>query len=187
MNEQNKKQIIIVAVLGVVLAAVLFYQFVLADGGASAPSPSPSGQEDRPAATRRTARDRAAAAPAQVLRDVDIDLKELTQSVEVRPLDYLSVRIARNPMAPLVGDLFSRRAPGEEAPPVPIEQEIDKMASKQVSGIIWDTANPVAIVDDIVVHNGYLFPTGAEVYDIQKNRVLFKVGETIIPVEMKEF
>ncbi len=184
MNEQNKKQIIVVAVLGVVLAAVLFYQLVLADGGASAPTPS--GQQAGTAAARRPARDRAPAASAQVLRDVDIDLKELTQSVEVKPLDYLSVRIARNPMAPLVGALLSRRAPDDETP-VATELEIDMTASKQVSGIIWDNVHPVAIVDDIVVHTGYVFPTGAEVYAIQKNRVLFKVGETIVPVEMKEF
>lgn len=123
---------------------------------------------------------------ARVIREIEADLKQLIQTVEVKPLDYPGVRIARNPMAPLVGGLLPRLAPGEE-PPVITRRTIDTMAAKEISGIIWAGANPLAVVDDIVVHVGYVFPNGVEVLDIERNRVLFKVGDTVVPVEMKEF
>ena len=65
--------------------------------------------------------------------------------------------------------------------------KIDTTASKQVTGIIWDKKYPVAIVDDVVVHVGYVFPNGARVDKIEPTRVLFKVCDTTIPVEMKEY
>ncbi|HRZ17144.1 MAG TPA: hypothetical protein P5141_06235, partial [Candidatus Hydrogenedentes bacterium] len=53
MNEQNRKQIILAAVLGVVLVGVLIKQFVLAPGSASssaAKGGAPAAQAGKPAA-----------------------------------------------------------------------------------------------------------------------------------------
>lgn len=188
MNEQNKKQVIIAAVLGIVLVGVLVYQLVLA----KPPAPPSSGRE--------AAAERAATTPARmpvqqpvpqepVLEEMDI--KAMIASVEVVPIDYPEVRIGRNPMAPLVGFIRTPLIPtgeGDEAAQETVVQlTIDMTASKVVSGIVWSERNPVAIVDDVVVKVGYVFPNGAQVHAIEPTRVLFKVGDTIIPVEMKEY
>ena len=188
MNDQNKKQIIIAAVLGVVLVGVLVYQFVL-----SAPPPPPTTGTQKTQtqkAAPRTTRTAASTAQTAAVAPEEIDLKSMIASVEVKPIDYPAVRIARSPMTPLVGQMRPQAAAGtdeEGVDEVLTQISIDTTASKQISGIIWDDDYPVAIVDDVVVHIGYRFPNGALVHQIDRTRVLFKVGDTIIPVEMKEY
>ena len=193
MNDQNKKQVIIAGVLLAVLAGVLVYQFVLrgapelpesvktaqaTPAPTAAPAPTPAGVPAPAPFPQGT--------PAQE----ELDIRAMIASVEVKPIDYAQVRVARDPMAPLVGQLTPEEmvenqagAPGEAVTQV----KIDTTASKQVTGIIWDKNYPVAVVDDVVVHVGYVFPNGARVDKIEPTRVLFKVGDTTIPVEMKEY
>jgi hypothetical protein len=188
MNEKNKKQIIIAAILGLVLAGVLVYQFVLREGPPP-PSSSKVGVKAQEAATP------AVRTPMQPQEKVPapfkaMNIQEMIASVEVKPIDYPQERIARNPMTPLVGVMRIKESEtGQEGvvSEALTQVNIDMTAAKVVSGIIWDKQYPVAIVDDMVVHVGYVFPNGAQVAQIEPTRVLFKMGDTIIPVEMKEY
>jgi hypothetical protein len=44
----------------------------------------------------------------------------------------------------------------------------------------------VAVVDDEVVSVGHVFPNGTQVYSIEPSRVILKVGDSTIPIEMKD-
>ncbi len=184
MNEQNKKQIIIAGVLGVVLVGVLVYQLVLAG------DPPPAGTTDRPerpsAAERRQQREAAratdVAAPTEA---IEIDMEELIRSVEVQPINYAQVKIRRNPMEPLVGiPDFTERPPVD--PDIDVPPPVARRP-RVISGIIWDEHRPIAIIDNTVVHEGYVFADGVQVFEIEPTRVLLKEGDTISPVEIEEF
>lgn len=183
MNEENKKQIIVAAVLGVVLIGVLIYQFVLRE------PPGVATNNTGQSATKTQTTPRPAVKPAQEEATLpqEVDVNALIASVEVKPFDYGEVRIGRNPMAPLIGALRTKMPPEGAPTEVITKVAISTTAARKITGIIWDKINPVAIVDDVVVHIGYTFPDGVQVYQIEPSRVLFKVGETIVPVEMKEF
>lgn len=196
MNEQNKKQIILAAFLGVVLVAVLVKQFVL-----TGPPTAPAGAGGRatPAATSGTATGGRAPAARQgggtALQKVEVDLNALIESVEVEPMDYAKVRISRNPMSPLVGmvtPLSGNAARQGGGPNDPIGQPATPKVSlvdtyaMRVTGIVWDTRNPVAILDNEIVSVGHVFPNGTQVYAIEPTRVVLKAGDALIPIEMKE-
>ena len=188
MDDQKKKQIIMVAVLGAVLAGVLFYQLVLA--GPPTPGSVPGGDNKKETAadtsTPTTTTSRSASrggSSGNLLETTEIDIEELTQSVEVQPIDYSAVRIGRNPMAPLVGGVNEQQfiPEGEDKKIVVTKRQ------REVTGIIWDEVNPVAIIDNMVVPEGYVFEDGVVVQVIEPTRVLLKVGEQLLPLEMKEF
>ncbi len=194
MNEQNKKQIIMAAILGVILVAVLVKQFVLTGAPAS-----PAGTAAKTAATstRTAAGGQPAARPGggTSLQKAEVDLDALIASVEVEPMDYAKVRISRNPMAPLVGMVtpLSGAAAGQQGDP---DAPLGKSATSKVSlvdayamrvtGIVWDNRNPVAVLDNEIVSVGHVFPNGTQVYSIEPTRVVLKVGDSLIPIEMKE-
>ncbi|MCK5861423.1 MAG: hypothetical protein KAH38_02995 [Candidatus Hydrogenedentes bacterium] len=179
MNEQNKKQIIMVGVLAVLLVGVLVYQFVLV--GDPPPATSSTKQDTNPAATRKTT----VLPSANMQETEEVDIEELIQSVEVQPIDYSAVRINRNPMAPLVGIIEIDPSGGSTASGAEIKHVGRR--KREVTGIIWDSVRPVAIIDNMVVHEGYVFADGVVVQEIEPTRVLLKIGETIRPLEMKEF
>lgn len=188
MNEQNKKQIIIVAVLAVLLVGVLVYQLVLAGDPPPSSGSAKTGETTSAAAPARRAAARPVAA-VSMLEETEIDIDELTQSVEVQPIDYSAVRIARNPMTPLVGipdfvdsSSESGTGPGGGIAPPPIA-----IARREVTGIIWDSQQPVAIIDNMVVHEGYVFADGVVVQEIEPTRVLLLIGDNLRPLEMKDF
>lgn len=199
MNEQNRKQIILAAVLGVILVGVLIKQFVFAPGSASssaAKGGTPAAQAGKTAAGPK-------AAPAGTLQQVDIDIEALIKSVEVEPINYAaSITNDRDPMKPLVGGIPNVnpdeigkqgvRNPDEEqddsgVPPKPVESSaITAAASMRVTGIVWDVSFPVAVVDDEVVSVGHVFPNGTQVFSIEPSRVILKVGDATIPIELKD-
>jgi len=186
MDAQKKKQFIIIGALGAVLAGVLVYQLVLAGDPPPGSTPS-SGEKTQTASGDKASGDNRpaprGASPVNLLKATEINIEELTQSVEVQPLDYSAVRIARNPMAPLVG---ITSAP----PPSPGEGEsqvVPDVGRREVTGIIWDEVNPVAIIDNMVVPEGYKFADGLVVQVIEPTRVLLFDGVKLRPLEMKEF
>lgn len=184
MNQENKKQIIIAGVLGAVLLGVLGYQLFIAGGSTPSASGSGGAKEPRQSAAER----RAAEAKGGGLAALEIDIEELTRSVEVQPINYAQAKIARNPMAPLVG-IFSSdveivdTGADDNGTPTPVVTRRPRL----ITGIIWDNTRPVAIIDNMVVHEGYVFADGAVVHEIEPTRVLLKEGDRISPVEMKEF
>ncbi len=182
MDDQKKKQVIVAAALGAVLVAVLVYQLVLAGG------PSPTGGADAPPSQEqqpeRPARTQAAAQPDAVAVE-DIDILALTRTVEVKPINYAGVRIDRNPMTPLVGIMgpdYVDESGLEDDP-----ESHKALIRRVVTGIIWDPRKPLAIVDNDVVHEGYVFADGVVVHEIEPTRVLLKDNDMISPLEIKEF
>lgn len=117
------------------------------------------------------------------------DLDELLARVKEVDFAYDAVAIARNPMRPLVGSATPRMmtatagGPGE-----PLDaQGLALVATRMsVTGIVWDADDPVAVVDNEVVHRGYEFATGVVVEDIEPSRVVLRAGDSLIPVDLKE-
>lgn len=181
MNKENRTQVILAGALGVVLVGVLFYQFVLNKGPAPIPS---SAVPPPPSATASTAGK--ASSPgtvAQALRKVDIDITQLIQEVQQVNFDYMAAQTDRDPMDPLVGSmLIAAPEVGDQISTTTLTE----IRRKKVTGIVYDGVDSVAIVDDELVSVGHEYDNGIMVYEIDSRRVTFKVGDTLIPVEMKE-
>ena len=183
--EQGKNNLVKPLLLGimvVVLVVVIVYQF---SGLSSSTTPveppaSGGGTASAPAAAAGSGTD---TARATHLRKVDVDIDELLREIEVVTFDYQQERIDRNPMSPLIG--YINTGGQEMTAQAPAENTLQVMR-KKVSGIIYDPNNPVAVVDEEVVGIGHTYPSGVEVYDIEPKRVVFKVGDSLIPVELKE-
>ena len=57
----------------------------------------------------------------------------------------------------------------------------------RITGIIWDDVYPVAVVNDEIVVNGYVFSdTGIRVAAIEPTRIILQINETEFPIELEE-
>lgn len=206
MNKENRKQVIIVGVLLLVLGGVIYWQFLRPDpvrqqqraNFEQNPGPEQLVNQPRPADTRAGAPPAPAAVPASaapIAGGIGIDLEELVSRVQSVDFNYeLAMREKpRNPMTPLVG----LRAPGiesgepgegEETPGSGVaDYQALRIASNMVvTGIMYDAARPMAVVDNEVVHPGYTFPSGVVVDTIEPERVLLRINESVVPVELEE-
>lgn len=201
MNEQNKKQIIIAVILLIALIGVLVYQF----GFAGRTSTSATSRTTSAASSRNKTSSEERVALEKI---EDVNVEELLRSVDVQPVEYAKVRIQRNPMTPLVGQITpmtgfqgvettggvaissqsSDISAGQQAVSN-LNRILSSLAEKQVTAIVYDPKNAarsIAVIDDEVVGVGYIFPNGVEVSAIEADRVILKVGDTLVPVEMKE-
>ncbi len=212
MDQANKKQIIVMAALGLVLVVVIIYQLGLF-GGSEAPPPPPAPAAAGAPAVVGAPFPGAAAVPAAAaaqgangpitLAHTDVDVKALLASLKQEPINYKEVRIQRDPMQPLVGKVMDRAkgkgvtddSSGPETtpadgltpePPDAKQQKIVSVQSRRITAIVWDAHAPVAVVDDEIVSVGYTYPDGVQVYAIEPSRVVFKVDESLVTVEMKE-
>jgi hypothetical protein len=160
-----------IAMIVLLLVAVGFvvYQLMPATGGTSTGTSAarPSGQTQQ--------------ADARRLKEVDIDADDLLSKVRAVTFNYAERRIERQPMRPLVG----RVQPGA----INVAQQPGTASSvlrKSITAIMIAGDATSAIVDNEVVYVGYVYPDGVQVQEIQPGRVIFKVGDSLIPVEMKE-
>jgi hypothetical protein len=172
----EKYQYILIVVVMVALAGVLVYQFALNRG--PMPPPSSPAAPTSPATPPRPGTPSAPSAPVRI-QMADVDIPALLREVKVVNFDYEAERIDRNPMSPLVGYL----RPGMAETPAETPRTLFR---KNVTGIIWDEYNPMAVVDNEVVSVGYTYPSGVQVYAIEATRVIFRINDSLIPVEMKE-
>jgi len=177
MNEQNKRTVIVAGVLGVVLVGVLIYQFGLNAG------PSDITLPDGLTVAKSSGKEAGSSVAPTKLRRDEIDIDLLLQDIQVVDFNYELERIERNPMTPIVGGPLNGGDPGIGGGN---PHSIAIVLQKRVTGIIWDKYNPLAVIDDEVISLGHAYPAGIEVYSIEANRVLFKVGDTLIPLEIKE-
>lgn len=174
MNAQ-RNQVIFVIVLVVVLVGVLVFQF-------TKKPERPAGAADPVLAAGQPAMPIAVAQ----LRETDVDIKALLGSIKEVDFDYDRERAARDPLTPLVGALARRTTEDEVAVEEVPRAILSEILSKTVSGIVWDAQRPVAIVDNEIVYPGYLYPDGTSVAQIEPRRVVFKVGDSLIQVELEE-
>ena len=207
MNSQ-RRQLIIMGAVGAILVAVVAFQ-LLRKGPplpsamkGEKPAASAKAGSTPPAATAKTAPAAAKAAPAPAaaagagsappaateIKKTDINIDELLAGIKEVDFDYEKERTPRDSLMPLVGTLAKTREGGEtkEQPQVAGTATAIRVMNKVVSGILWDQRRPLAIVDNEVIYPGFEYPDGTQVESIERDRVVFKVGESLIQVELKE-
>lgn len=183
----NKKQIIILGALGLVLAVVLG-KAILGGGSPAAPvqavqkgAAKPSGPGDIPAAAN--------ARVGSVFQKVDINLDQLVQEVKVVDFDYEKEHPDRDPTSPLVGDSMLLRA---RAARLASSQDAGDLllaaGRKNVTGILWDVAHPLAVIDNEVVTVGFEFEDTIVVKAIERDHVVLGLAgqEQDVVRELKE-
>lgn len=181
MTPQQRKQLIIAAVLGVALVAVVIYQVRGASG-----SKKTSGSTGKAAAAKK------AGEPVELLK-ADIDVKALVESVQPVDFNYNDARIERDVMRPLVGaDMVVGnpaellRDPNQSNDDLRRQIYVNAIREKVVSGIVYDEDRPCAVVDNEIVFRGTELPLGITVVDIGSNYVVFRGGDVELPVGLKE-
>lgn len=201
MNQ--KKQIIILVALCIVVVGVLVFQFTRGSGtpsagagkGDAAAKTAQSGAGKGAAAAKTAPPKTAAPQPSgesgQVdesvqIKKADVNIDDLLSGIKEVDFDYDQNRLPRDPMAPLVGTLTRKKEGAETAeaaaPATPVQ-----VMNKIVSGIVWDARRPLAVVDNEVVYPGYVYADGVVVESIDRDHVTFKVGDSLIQNPLKEF
>jgi hypothetical protein len=170
-KKKSNKQYIALGALGLVLAVVLYTQVFK---GGSSPAPIQAVQTGAPGAV--AAADVPAAATARVesvFQKVDVDLDQLLQEIKVVDFDYAKEHTDRDPTMPLVGDSMLLRA---RTARVPGEQDAEDLlmaaTRKTVTGIMWDPAHPLAVIDNEVVSVGFEFMDTIVVKAIERDHVI---------------
>ncbi len=180
----NQRQIYILVGLVLVLGGVLWHQMRPTQ---DYPQPQPSaGEEQQATANQSAAQQRPAAAPS--VQTAQVNLDELLESVQEVEFDYDAERTSRNPMTPLAGPRFlavgGAESPGAQPEPTQLEAALRAM---RVSGILFDAANPLAVVNDEVVGEGAELSQGVRVSAIESDHVVLTMGETSIPIYIEEY
>lgn len=177
MDPKQRQKVIVLASLGLVIAGVLWFQFfrgpsmTSADTGASAPVVLD------PALTLTNSK--------SVFQEVDFNIEELVQSIKEVTFDYMEVRLARDPMAPLlIGAHFRPGQPGTSIsrPGSSYETLVYEVNRKVVTGIIWDESNPIAVIrepgqlSETIVYPGKNLGTGIVIKAVERDRVVFSIS-----------
>lgn len=186
MNSQ-RNQIILAVVLAIVLVGVVYYQFVV-KAAPTTPAKPKTAAADKARAGKASSKaaDKSAADAAESEPSAPVDIYALLASIKEVDFDYSKERVPRDVMAPLVNKVAVRAAEEGAAPTAIAPATLGKVMSKAVSGIVWDETYPVAVVDNEVVEPGYEYADGTAVDSIQEDYVVFRVGESLIQVELKE-
>jgi hypothetical protein len=148
---------------------------------------SPTASAAKPAASAAAAK--AAPGGRTEIKKADVNIDELLAGIKEVDFDYDKERLSRDPMMPLVGTLTKAQTKGEEgaAPEGTVQQATPvTVMNKVVSGIVWDAKRPLAIVDNDIVYPGYTYADGTVVEAIERDHVVFRVGDSLIQVQLKE-
>lgn len=181
MNRDQMKTIGVVVLLVIGVPAALFYAF-RGTGGSTNLQPTDSG-------TSTTA-------VQSVFEKIDLDIDELVKSIKEVGFDYTRRKSARDPMVPLAGGSKISRPSGDVLAGLE-GSDADKTRvliyeanRKEVTGILWDEENPLAVIDDEIVHVNYAFESGIRVTKIGPTEVILVVTigneEIEVPRELKE-
>lgn len=190
MNPETKKYVA-VAILGVILVGVVIYQ--VTRGGATATAAKEQAIDSTNQVATRPSTTKPAGQAAQgggavEFKTANVDIPKLLADAKPCDFDYEAMRIVRDPMAPLIG-------PGAGGGPGPTTKGpwVRAILERVVSGIVWDAANPCAVVDDEIVFRGSEVevlvdykPERLVVIDIGQDYVTFRGGEVELPVRLKE-
>ncbi len=170
MNPENRRQIIILAVVIVALGGALWYSMGSMPGGGSNPALAKKGKD--------AAKGESGIATFEsVFQDVEVDIEELIQNIEPFEFIYDEVRIARNPAAPVLqNDEIDVIFPDSNGPAVGDESIVFVAEQKEVTGIIWDETAPLAVIDGEVVGEGHEF----SLLDSDKTIVVSKIAEDLV-------
>lgn len=189
MNPENKKQIIALIVLGVVLAGVLWFMVFKKNPQTSAIQIDTPQTEQSAAGLQSPNTSTAGARISSVFQEADVDLDKLIQNIKEVEFDYALAHGSRNPTFPLVNDpmIFrARRAPLSDAEVT--EDLIYAANRKDLTGILWDKEHPLAVMDDEIISVGHRFAEPIVVKAIEQNRVILALGGEGLEIvrELKE-
>jgi len=197
----QKKQLLIVGVLGVLLVGVLGYQMTRPNPGLPSnldekvdmtgtkqPSgPTPAAKPAVGAPKKPTA----ASAQKEPVDEDEVNFNLLLMNIEEIDFIYENEKKARDVMEPLLGVSGSpgTSEPGTSDPLSEKRITIIKLMQQVVSGIMWDPIRPLAVVDDEVVYPGYEYKYGNDIVvveAIEKDFVAFRFEDALIQVHLKE-
>jgi hypothetical protein len=176
----------LLALLFIGLIGVLIWQLMpkedtlTSTANAPAANPAPPGGTPGPAPVPGTQ------PPAEDQAKELADMESMLTSVVEETFDYAANHIARDPMVPLVGYINPEtQAQADPAAPLP-PPRLSLIRTKRVTGIVFDTNDPMAIVDNEVIYPGYTYPDGVVVDSITEDSVVFRFDESKITVELEE-
>ena len=187
---KEQKQYIVLGILGLVVLVVVLKNLVFTGGPPASPKTpnvavqGASAQAENQAGVGPSG----AAAPAPTAPEIDID--ELLANVQNVEFKYDLVK-GRDPMIPLVG----RGGLAVAAPSSGSDATMAKSSSSHaiavarsmiLTGIMYDSAHPLAVIDNQVVEIGHKFDEDITVESIEENKVTLRVGETPIPKILEE-
>jgi hypothetical protein len=148
------------------------------------------------AAAARPAQAPGAAPPAPVQSQfvtADVDPDELIAKIKEVDYDYeFEQRLyPRDPMTPLVGPMalpsISAASETGEAP-LPTARETQALVqSMRLTGIVWDSRRPVAVINTEIVAPGDELVRGIAVESVEADHVLLRTSTgNLIPIELEE-
>ncbi|MCC6152464.1 MAG: hypothetical protein IT367_01830 [Candidatus Hydrogenedentes bacterium] len=211
MNPKQKRNAIILGVLGVALVFVFYRQFFgeteeqrtyrLNMEKAAADKAAGVVPGAAPAAGNAAATPAGGPAVKSQFQKAAVDVNQLIASIQEITFDYDTDRMQVNPMTPLVGpsahQVLASTTPGSEAPgtfaPGGDSQTI--LRTFRVTGILWDKRDPMAVVaypmkgqlTSEVVTRGFEFPDlGIKVIDIEQERVILDANGTQVSLQLEE-
>lgn len=169
--QQNKKQFIALGALVLVLGVVLYTQLFRSSG-----EPAVQARQNNPGGTNpMTSLENpdAEARVGSVFQKVDVDLDQLLNEVKVVEFNYAEEHIDRDPTRPLVGDRVLARARLAGLNEKQRAEDLMYVANrKNLTGIMWDEAKPLAVIDNEVVFEGYEFEEPIVVKAIARDHVI---------------
>lgn len=189
MDQKQIQKIAALVILSVVAVVVLFVQF-RPSAEQRAAQQNQGTQQQQSAVQPAAAGEQTAPAVHSQFQRANVDIEQLLAGVQTETFDYDDVRIQRNPMRPLVGSGAPPKFETAEGPTtdeVMSERISQAIRSMRITSIIWDEVYPVAVVNDEIIHNGYLFSdTGIRVASIESKRIILQINDTEFPVELEE-
>ena len=215
MNPKQRRNVIILIVLGIVTLGILYWQLFTesdfdrqyrenqekaaagtTDTAPGAATPVPGAATPAPVAA---APGGAVVAQASAFQKADVNIDELIAGIKEVDFDYDAVAADVNPMTPLVGPFAPKRVTASEdggPEAVQVRQDIQQLVRNlRVTGIMWDQYDPMAVIRfpvqgetiSEVVTRGFEFPDlGVTVHDIQTDRVILNINGVEVPIELEE-
>jgi hypothetical protein len=193
----NKKKVLILGGLGLVFVFFLVKQ-LLKEDPVLENWQAPTAQSEQTEQVDAEANSAGGPAPStksavaqSQFEEVEIDIDQLLDQMKEVDFDYDEVRDRRDPFRPLVGPTATRVIQAKQTgaggtEPASASAAVREARSMMVSGIIWDKEKPVAVVDGVVVYPGFKFEQGIGVEEIQADRVIVRVNDTLIPLTLEE-
>jgi hypothetical protein len=166
----DKKTIVAIVLIAAALLVVVWQ--IKSSFTPKRPAARPRAAKSQPAVVDQTkARaSRTAAANEELSRKV-VEYNNLVAALKKTDIDFEEKKF-RNPMAPLI-DESDKKATGQKSWEPREDIIATTMAGYTIEGIVWDEANPLALVNDQVVGVGDRLDDGSKIVQITKRKVRF--------------
>ncbi|NUM52176.1 MAG: hypothetical protein HUU46_00900 [Candidatus Hydrogenedentes bacterium] len=211
MNPKQKRNAIILGVLGLALVFVLYrsifgeteQQRIYRENMAKSAAAQPTGDSSATGAPiPATAPGAATPAVKSQFQKAAVDVDQLIDSIQEVAFDYDTDRMQVNPMTPLVGPsahvALGASATSGETPGVTAGLASDSQSvlrTFRVTGILYDKRDPMAVVSypmkgqltSEVVTRGFEFADmNIKVIDVEQERVILDANGTQVSLQLEE-